>query len=475
MNSWTEIAIPKNLSEFYYGYELPLARAFFEIEKRGVYTDAERLEELRGFILRDLEGLADTMSDIVGKHVAFSKAHAERLGWPRKEYINLAYPGDIVKILEARGLKVPKDRTTHQKTTAEDALNQLYAETGDEITMQILHAREYTKILGTYVNAKLHNGVLYSSYSVSGTVTGRRSARKNIYGYGTNHQNLPKHSDLGKLFRACIVARPGMILVACDQAQAEDWLVSGLIADIGGDYKGLDELRGGIDRHRKLASLLFRKPESECGKDTPERFFGKKTRHAGNYDMGEEEMARQMVMEGHSVTTDLCRDFLGIFHGDNPGIRGVFHKFVRDQLSFTRTLVTPFGRERVFLGCRPYSDNKKVFKEAFSHIPQSSVGDNTGMAILFCERNEPGYVVMDGHDAVVLEVPDDLEHVLFGTELLDAAFDRQIKLPNGLEIQIPVEFEIGHDLAHMVGYKSTERNAVIEAYGQVGASLVEKG
>ena len=400
------------------------------------------------------------MSDAVGKHVAFSKQHAERKGWSRKDYINLAYPGDIVKMLEARGIKLPhsrNSRTEDSKTTAEDALNQIYAETGDEITMEILHAREYSKILGTYINVRLHNGILYSSYSVTGTVTGRRSSRKNIFGYGTNAQNIPKHSELGKRFRSCIIARPGRVFVSGDQIQAEDWITSGLIADVGGDFTGLNELIQGIDRHRKLASLLFSRPEIECGKDTPERFMGKKTRHAGNYDMGPDEMARQMVMEGKtSVTVGLCRHLLEIFHAENPGIRGVFHKYVQNQLSTTRSLLTPFGRQRIFLGCRPFSDNRKVFKEAYSFIPQSTVGDNTGLGILYCECNQPGLVIMDGHDSIVLEVEDDPDSVSCGLQLLADAFDRKITFPNGLEIQIPIEFEVGKDLAHMTEAHAAE-------------------
>jgi DNA polymerase I-like protein with 3'-5' exonuclease and polymerase domains len=454
---WVPTPIPRNLGEFYRGYELPLARAFHSIEKRGVNTDAEKLEDLRRFLLLSLEEVATEIECEIGRHVAFSSRHANRLGWDRKDYANLSYPGDVRKILEAKGFTLPYSRATGSRTTGEDALNALYAQSGDEIILKILHAREYSKILGTYVNAKLHNGILYSSYSVIGTVTGRRSSRKNIFGYGTNHQNLPIHSELGKKFRECIRARPGRLLLSCDQEQAEDWIVNAIIAAFGGDYSGLNELRQGIDRHRRLASRLFAKPETACGKDTPERFMGKKTRHAGNYDMGPEEMARQMVKEGHTgIPVGLCSHLLEMFHGDNPGIRGVFHKYVQDQLSNTRLLRTPLGRERIFLGCRPFSDNRKVFKEAYSFLPQGTVGDNTGFAILFCERNDPGLVVLDAHDAATLEIPDNPDCLLRGVQLLGHSFDRPLQIGD-VTVNIPIEFEVGYDLGHMVGFKSESK------------------
>jgi DNA polymerase I-like protein with 3'-5' exonuclease and polymerase domains len=473
MIPWEDIPTPRNLSEFYRNYELPLARAFHAIEKRGVFTDASKLEDLRKFLLSSLEETAAQIECYVGRHVAFSSKHAGRLGWDRKDYVNLSYPGDVRKILEAKGFTLPYNRATGSRTTGEDALNALYSQSGDEIILKILQAREYTKILGTYVEARLHNGILYSSYSVTGTVSGRRSARKNIFGYGTNHQNLPKHSHLGKKFRECIRARPGRLLLGCDQEQAEDWIVNAIIAAFGGDSSGLEELRQGIDRHRRLASRLFTKPESTCGKDTPERFMGKKTRHAGNYDMGPEEMARQMVKEGHTgIPVGLCSHLLEMFHRDNPGIRGVFHKYVQDELSKSRLLRTPLGRERIFLGCRPFSDNRKVYKEAYSFIPQGTVGDNTGFSILFCERNDPGLVVLDTHDAITLEIDDNPDCLLRGVRLLERSFDRHLQIGD-IEVKIPVELEVGYDLGHMTSFKNTEEDSIRGIYKHILGNIRE--
>lgn len=302
------------------------------------------------------------------------------------------------------------------------------------------------------------DSILYTSYGVANTVTGRRSARATIFtnekgeSIGTNAQNLPKQSDLGKQFRECIIARPGRIFVSCDQVQAEDWIVSALIADNGGGTHGLDELKARVDRHKRLAMQIFKKPESECSKGTMLRYMGKKTRHAGNYGMQAPRMAAVLAGEGFAVNRQYCEVLLNEFHKAEPEIRGTFQAYVESELRKCRNLQTPIGRTRYFFGLRPGADNGKLFKEAFSYIPQSTVGDLTGLAILYCEQTSPGKVVMDTHDAATMEVEESVAGITEAMGLLKKAFDRKLTFPNGTEIQIPVEFEMGYDLKNQVEF-----------------------
>ena len=222
----------------------------------------------------------------------------------------------------------------------------------------------------------------------------------------------------------------GKIFVSCDQVQAEDWIVQAIISDVSGNTKGLDELRGGTDRHRRLATQLFKKHWDECGKDTMFRFFGKKTRHACNYDMGPGEMAIQLVKEGFSLSKEYCDTMIRSFHAYEPEIKNSFHNTIKKLIETERTLATPIGRTRYFFGLRPGANNNKIFKEAYSYIPQSTIGDNTGLAILVCEREGVGQVVMDtNNDAITLEVDDTAESVSKAIKLLQKSFDREIVFP----------------------------------------------
>jgi len=438
------------LEQFYSEYEMPLARVFHEIDRRGVLVDQTRLTKF-------VKGIDEDLVKACAKIEAVVKLKVVPKGTKGKKTeagtLNLSSVPELKKVLtDVLGIKLKKDWKTKNESTGEEALNEAYATTGNPVLKEILRVRELNKIRGTYASATLLDSVLYTSYSVTGTVTGRRSSREtpftseNGHAIGTNVQNLPKQSELGKKFRECVIARPGKIFVSCDQVQAEDWIVCGIIADVSGDHAGLDELLQGVDRHKRLATQIFQKPELECIKGTMFRFMGKKTRHAGNYGMKAPKMAIELAKEGFSLGVKYCETLLERFHAYEPHIKSSFQRSIEDAIRNTRTLRTPIGRERYFFGLRPGENNDKIFKEAFSYIPQSTVGDNTGLAILFCERNVPGWVILDGHDAVTLEVEDSIDEVYKAYELLTESFNRIITFPNGTQIKIPIEFELGYDL-----------------------------
>lgn len=453
----------KTLREFYYDYEMPLARVFHEIDRRGVLIDQTRLT-------RFVKGLDDDLvkkCQIIENEVKMKVIPKGTKGVKTPpNTLNISSPKQLLDVLTKNlGIKLKKDWKTKNESTGEEALNEAYAKTGNPVLKEILGVREVNKLLGTYANATLLDSVLYTSYAVTGTVTGRRSSREtpftaeNGHAIGTNIQNLPKQSERGKEFRECLVARHGKIFLSCDQVQAEDWVVSAIITDVSGNTTGLDELRKGIDRHRRLASQIFKKTEAECGKGTMLRFMGKKTRHAGNYGEGPGMMAVSLIKEVPDMVEQMSREgklvpyctlLLESFHAYEPHIRNTFQSFVKDCLRNTRCLSTPVGRSRYFFGLRPGENNDKIFKEAFSYIPQSTVGDNTGLSILYCENKIPGLVILDTHDAVTLEIDDNENSILQGMELLRDSFNREFTFPNGTKIKIPIEYTLGYDLKNEV-------------------------
>lgn len=426
----------KNSREFYYDYEMPLVRAMHEVEKRGLLVDPTKLAQLDSEIGDMLRIAEDRASVLTGKKCK-AGAGAD---------VNLNSPAQIIKLLETRGLKIPTKRGTNKPTTGADVLERMYAQTGDEVIRQVLNVRELTKIRGTYVRTELLDNVLYCTYVVPGTKGGRRSSRANFLGLGTNHQNFPKHSVLGERYRSCIVARPGKIFISCDQKSAEDWIINGLIADLTGVDRGIQALRGSVSRHTLLACFIFALPQVDCGKASLHYYLAKKTRYAGSYGMRGARMSAALAAEGYHIPEALCTQFLIKFHKAEPEIEQVFQRYVETELLAHHMLHTPIGRTRVFLDLRPGSDNQEVFRDGYSYIPQSTVGDNTGLGILYCERHLPGSVVADAHDAIVLEVDDNDTSIRAAAHSLESAFDREIVFDNGYTLKIPVEVEVGHNL-----------------------------
>ena len=404
---------------------------------------------------------------------------------------NIRSPEKFLAFLTDVGYKVPKVTKKNDKgewesneSTSELALRQLIRENqfkypaGDAALIAVLNVRELLTLKSRYLNARLfprsEGMVFLSSYNAgSGTLTGRRSSKKHIFGYGGNAQNVPKHSTTAKLFRECLVSRPNTIFLSVDQISAEDWPVSAL----ANNTTALDELKSGADRHTKLAAFIFNialdsKTPSEW-KDSIERYLGKKTRHANNYGMKAPRMHDSLMQEGKYFSVEVCSNLLERANAADPSIKGVFHKYVETCLSNDRILRTPFGRERQFLGLRPGSKNGNLLNEAYSYIPQSVVGDNTGFAVEELQLNpELGMdIVQEGHDSIVQEV----EYNGTSTDKLDIAvrrtvesFNRPIRFYNGIEINIPVEAELSWNFAKSVKIKTLDRAGIEEALRALG-------
>jgi len=189
------------LRRFYDEYEMPLARAFQSIDKHGVLTDAQALAKLRAEVLEELDKKCVEVSrNLNNRPVVYSNdmgiALAKQLNISPEAVFNIASVPQLKKVLvNELKIKLAVDRQTKKESTGEESLNEAFAATGNPVLKNVLRIRELNKVLGTYIDARLGDGVLYSCYSVTGTVTGRRASRKNFLGLGTNGQNQPKHES----------------------------------------------------------------------------------------------------------------------------------------------------------------------------------------------------------------------------------------------------------------------------------------
>jgi uracil-DNA glycosylase family 4 len=462
-----------DLRSFYEKHELPLARAMYKMEHRGMLVDEVKMNELRSYIKKEQSDACTRSEKFVGKPIVVNAKQQALLG-DKTQSVNIGSAEQLKVVLKARGIKIPKTRFG-KETTSEEKLNELYANTSDEFLKEILRIRELNKIEGTYVESIRPDSILYSTYVVGGTVTGRRAAKAICLGYGLNHQNIPKHSPLGKKFRACLIARPGKILLNCDQVSAEDWIVQGIIADVSGDDSGVQELISGIDRHQKLAARIFGLPLDQCSKEAEKagkiyRYVGKRTRHASHYDMQGPKLSAVFAKEGFSIPTENCKMILEQFHKIEPNVKGVFHEYIKKEITDNRRLTNLLGRTRDFFDFCPWRDNSKVFRDAYSYIPQGTVGDNTGEALLFCERKRLELVINEAHDALLLEIDDNIESLRFAVRLLQRSFKRKLTFARGYQLEIPVEFDLGYNMKDMRGCEDLSEEGIREAWEKISVS-----
>ena len=247
--------------------------------------------------------------------------------------------------------------------------------------------------------------------------------------------------------RSMIVAPPGKLLVACDLSQAETWIVMWLADEPNGKHFLLNS-----DIHTETACVLFGKLFGDI--IVEERYIGKQNNHANSYGMGAERQAQVINKRSDqppyvTVTVSQCKLYQKGWHSLYPNVQQKYHIDVQQQLSRNMTIVTPYGRRRVFFG----QWGKELFKQAYAHIPQSTVSDHFHGAVQPELGIEGGLLevyknictdeirlINDSHDSCMLEVPKDV--ALEVGERVRRTLRRPVVV-NGEEVTIPVDLEIG--------------------------------
>ena len=459
-------------------YIQALQWCYHQIDKVGIRIHQGRLAEARREVDEEVTKHLAVIKAKWGCHVYVGAANDD--GTDNSVNLN-ASSGKRTPLLKFKelGYDIPKVSTRdpetgeyHNKDSLAElalqkmlAMNQFNILGGDPVIRALLSIRELQTLKTRYINANLYfcEGEAYflTNYNVAGTGTGRRSARKHAFGFGGNAQNFPKHGTNARIFRRCLVTRPGKIFLFVDQIQAEDWPVSALAKN----ENALNDLRTGVDRHKKLAMAVFRLNEDfydEKGwKDSTERYLGKKIRHANNYDMRGPTMSDSLAKEGYSLGAAACQGLLDVANMIDPNIKGVFHEYVRRKIYDTGLLTTPFGREHQFFGLRPgdNSGNNKIFREGFAYIPQSSIGDNTGFAVYDLSHDgqdtkTPFSVIQESHDSIAQEISDSVDTIWAYVQRTIKAFKRVMVFDNGIQVEVPVEGEIGYSFYKTVTLKN---------------------
>jgi hypothetical protein len=480
-------------------YEHKLANAYHLIDNRGLLLDHKKLVDVKKAVQKELLDNCAYLTQAWSFPVYIGAENNPDLDGS----LNINSPQKVLDKLKELGYKVPKvrkkDEETHEYEFEESvdklALRKLLTDPvlwptnitdPDKCIRTLLESKELITFRNRYANARLYKNQYFSSYSVTSTKTGRRSSKKNIFGFGGNSQNFPARGRLSELWKQTIIARPGRIFFFVDQMQAEDWPVQALSEN----YSALDEMRKGINRHYKFAASIFGRSIDDLKRDRASNdpiiqrnaemqyYMGKKGRHSNNYGMQGARLSEDLAANGYTVTTQQCNNILVIIDGLDPNVKRIFHQYIHNEVSkSTHTLKTPLGRERQFFGLRSGEKNYNIFNEANAWIPQSLIGDNTGLAVLYLSGCN-NFIVQEGHDSIVQELPDSETELLRVLTDTKKAFERTIKFHNGIEIQIPIEGHIGYNWKDKVvinnkGWEFDEDH-LIEAYKKLQEQKKEK-
>lgn len=301
------------------------------------------------------------------------------------------------------------------------------------------------KMRSVYLDIKKvdKDGRYRCAYSPSGTMFSRLSSRENIFGTGGNLQNWPK------FLRKYLLIDKDYVGYSIDLSQAENRIVA---------YQGriipmIRAFENGDDVHALTARLIM---DIILGKDIAEetevrapsflgdgshtwRDWGKKANHGFNYDWGYKAFAIKNEMpenDGKLVYES--------YHSIYPEVQGRFHRDVKDALRSTRTITNLLGRKTLFLGTL----DDQLYREAYSCIPQGSVGDiinEYGLEYIYDNKIRLGKVELltQTHDEIIFQIPlnDEctfLNHAHILRDILNN-LEPELCTSHGIEFKIPTD------------------------------------
>lgn len=268
----------------------------------------------------------------------------------------------------------------------------------------IFAARDAGKKLSVLRTGVDPDGRMRCTYNVCGTETGRWASSRNVFGRGSNLQNITE--ELRRMF----VADPGKLIVYIDGEQAESRAVGFIHGRVFDDWTYLDACEEG-DLHTSVTKLVWtdlpwtndKALDRAIADGSFYRWFtyrdmAKRGGHGTNYYGTPRTMARHLKVPAHLIELFQQKYFAAF-----PMRR--WHAWVANELAVRQSLTTFVGRERTFYG-RPNDD--ATLRKAIAYEPQSAVGDLI---------NEGGYrvwkkfpqaeILAQTHDCFVFQIPLD--------------------------------------------------------------------
>lgn len=437
-----------DLVSYYYKYMMRKHKFYLKMENNGFRVDVARKRELSKKYTEMAKVVHDKITEMVGHEVNVN-----------------SYPQMFMLLYKEMKFKAMKRNPTSEDTIVALLGNHAKTKEKKEILTNLLEERRIRTQKSRYINfCPDYDGRCKTSFNISATETCRSSTgilKKPVRPkkIGLAYHTISKHGRLAKDIRSMFIPDEGTVFLAADSSQAEARVVAVLSED-------WDLLRAfdTVDIHRRTAGLIFGYTKDLnlttghlnvvdiLEKDGPERFCGKKTRHAGNYNMGKNRFMVEFNTDAQkfdinmSISEWRAGQMLDLFHAASPRIRGKFHQDIKDCLESTRTIVDPFGGIRIFNGRM----DDELFKEGFANIPQRTVAHLVqGAALKIDDELNGDSAVMwlsEDHDSLKMQVPannwEPYAHLMKKHFLAPIDFSIHCSLKRDYTLVIPCDIEI---------------------------------
>lgn len=406
------------LARLYTKLTMPALRAFTEIEERGFPIDIDRLRERHKEIKENIEKYRTQLLSYVPeeRRATFNPASPMQLGWFFYDYLKLPIP-----------LYTPKGKPS----TSEGAL--LAMKKSHPAMDCLMELRRWSKYESTYTRNWLTRvGIarkprLYTSYNLSGTVTGRLSS---------DMQQVPRNL----LIRSIIGARPGWRFVEADFSQVE----LRIAAMFSGDPALTKTFKEGGDPHTETASKVLGKPASQITKE--ERKMAKAVNFGFLYGMWWKKFRLYADQNyGIQVSEDEAKAYRTAFFAQYSALAS-WHNRQRRLVRNLGYVKSPTGRVRHLPTIMSTDEGvqAEAEREAINSPVQGFASDLTVLAmVLLQERLDPKQAKIIGnvHDSIMLEVREAYAESV--AKLVKETMENlPIKQLFGYSFSVPIEADV---------------------------------
>ncbi|MBD5135871.1 MAG: DNA polymerase I [Lachnospiraceae bacterium] len=395
------------MKKIYDDIELPLVFALDRMEKVGVRVEKDALKQYGDELEIKIDELEKKIYGSVG------------------EEFNINSPKQLGEILFVKmGLKGGKKTKTGYSTAA-NVLEKL----ADEypVVSDILRYRQLTKLNSTYaqgLSAYINDdGRIHGTFNQTITATGRISSTE------PNLQNIPIRMEIGKAIRKVFVPEEGCVFLDADYSQIE----LRILAHMSEDGNLIEAYKEAKDIHQATASKVFHVPLDKVTKE--QRSNAKAVNFGIIYGISSFGLSQDLSI-GRKEAEGYIKDYFATY----PKIKACLDGFVSDAKEKGYS-VTVFGRRRPIPELKSSNFMQRSFGEriAMNSPIQGTAADIIKIAMVNVDRrlreeNLKSRIVLQVHDELLLEVPED--EVSKATEILEC------EMANAAHLSVPMDVSV---------------------------------
>ncbi|AGZ40375.1 DNA polymerase I [Actinoplanes friuliensis] len=390
--------------------EQPLAIVLGEMEHVGIAADTEYLSELEAHFAAEVKSAQQGAHEVVGRE------------------FNLGSPKQLQEILfTERGLpKTKKIKSGY--TTDADALQSLFAQTGDPVLEHLLRHRDVAKLKSTVdglLKSVSDDGRIHTTFNQTVAATGRLSSTD------PNLQNIPIRTEEGRRIRRAFVVGEGYEqLMTADYSQIE----MRIMAHLSGDEALIAAFNSGADFHAATASSVFHVPVEEVVPDQRRKI--KAMNYGLAYGLSAFGLSNQLTITTEEART-LMDEYFQRFGGVRDYLQAVVRRAVQD--GYTATIL---GRRRYLPDLSSDNRQRREMAErmALNAPIQGSAADIIKIAML---NVDAALRASDLTSRMLLQVHDELVFDVAPGER--AALEELVRREMGgaYPLSVPLEVSVG--------------------------------